>query len=130
MDLQRIASRVAILFGGPTLKVDMARTFYIYDGIYFKVEGKRGGKRLYADVIMDFFGARGEGEPDQVVKVDNFQMESYDPYGPDWKMFEEAVRNSSDYKDLVQAYENPTPGQQSIITNVPKNITVHDFLDA
>jgi len=134
MDLQRIASRVAILFGQPskyfkeyTVTVDpnslISEPGFFLDGKYSEAWAK--GEHI-ADVQITFPDNSLQGAPDIVDVPTGYE---WDKKSPVTKELEDLVQKSEAYKDLLEAIKNPNPGQQGLLSS-GKEIQVGEYLDA
>jgi hypothetical protein len=137
MNLTRIANRVALLFGQPQQK----KKFWEDYTVSYDSGSSLGNPEFYLNGIFN----RRDGTQEEAETALSFMLDgpldeaNYDGfYGYNQRMnpditdeLEDIIRNSDDFKKLVEQLKNPSSAQQQLISSSsnPEKITMKDYLE-
>lgn len=136
-NLSKIASRVAILFGSPPQKKYFEDYVIAYDNGYpigepsFYLQGifnsPATGRQEEVETMMDFY-LDGELDEANYIGIYNYNQRQNPAITDE---LEAAIRDSEEFKKLVDQLKNPSPAQQQKIQSAsnPKKITMKDYLE-
>jgi len=141
MDLTRIASRVAILFGGQSKRSEKAWGWisikldpksnpfyptYIIRGEYIDPTGRPHETEF--TLSREVYGREVEFEPESGFDIWEIHNEDYDAIAELWDLLSDSRAD----KQLRDIHANPTPAQQKVLDDAydDEDITIEDVLKA